>query len=110
MANYKPVTVSIGANSIYNANGTKLDKNVTTTSWHLAFIYGTAVGVSIKASGSTRISAPIVLSNGTVLGWYSTVAGNIADADIQTFTGAGGQYGVTVNSDYPLTIRFYSQG
>lgn len=100
--NYKPLSATIAASTINKANGSKVMKDIDTSLWNLALIYGTALGVS-----GTAI---IVLKSGTVLGWYSNVAGEESAAAIQTFTNSNGRYGVTVNTGAPLTIKFYAHG
>ncbi|AOR23410.1 hypothetical protein [Clostridium taeniosporum] len=110
MSTYKPLATVISAATINNYNGNKLTQTVGTTAWDLVLINGVAVGTSMHVSGSTVISAPVILNSGTVLGWYDTTAGSIGNADIQTFTDSNGKYGVTVNTGTSLTLKFYAHG
>lgn len=107
MANYKPLAKNIPESIINDYNGGRLTATIGTTQWNLAFIYGTALGKSINSSGT---SATLVLKSGTVLGWYSNVAGSEGNAAVQTFTNSSGRYGVTVNTGAPLTVKFYAHG
>ncbi|MBW6409473.1 hypothetical protein [Clostridium weizhouense] len=111
MATYKPLAVTLGATSISNVNGNKLIKTIGTTAWDLAFIYGTAIGTSLHVSSTGGVySATVILKSGTVLGWYSTVAGSEGNAAIETFGNSEGRYGVTVNTGAPITLKFYAHG
>lgn len=100
MATYKPVAVSITSASIAAKNGKKIEKSAVNVSWNLVFIYGTALFSTSVTQG--------VLSNATVLGWYSTQAGSMGDADLLTFTDANGRYGITMGMGNALTLKFYS--
>lgn len=107
MATYKPYSNTITAASIDAKNGAKLIKTIGTTQWNLALIYGTAIGKSITASG---VSATFILKSGTVLGWYSNVAGSEGNAAIHSFADSNARYGVTVNTGAPITVKFYAHG
>ncbi|WP_261772115.1 hypothetical protein [Clostridium botulinum] len=74
-------------------------------------MHGTALGKSIKLStNGTKYSAKVILSNATILGWYSAVAGSEGDAVLHGFAGTKGKYGITVNTGYPITFKFYAHG
>lgn len=110
MANYKPLAASVSSNSLYDFNGARIDKTINTSAWDLIFLYGTALGISLKISGAIVVSKKVVLKSGTVLGWYNTTAGTVANAAFQTFSDSNGRYGVTINSGHPVTVKFYAHG
>lgn len=95
MANYRPKANTITAAS--NDSGTIVVKNLSTTTWGMALLKGTAQGAGGTALGSA-----------TVLVWESGTA-TTATANHTTFADVTGRYGVTVKANYGLTIKAYAK-
>lgn len=95
MANYRPKVNTVTAAN--NDSGTIVAKDLSTTTWGLALLKGTAEG----AGGTT-------LGSASVLVWESGTA-TTAAANHTTFSDAIGRYGVTVRANYGLVIKAYSR-
>ncbi|MDR3594082.1 hypothetical protein [Clostridium sp.] len=95
MTNWRPKGTTIAAAA--NDSGTIVAQNVSTTTWGLALLKGTAHGAGGTALGSA-----------TVLVWESGTA-TTATANHTTFSDVNGRYGVTVRAGYGLTIKAYAK-
>ena len=91
MPNYKPVAIAMTSASVGSA--TTINKDITNTSWGLAFIDGRA------------LFSNTVMKSGTVIVWESTTESGTPRT---TFTDSTGYYGVTVTANRPLTLKAYS--
>lgn len=94
MANYKPITKTLTAGSVDSAVVIPID--LSTTSWGLALVRGTAMFGSI------------VLDSGAVEVWESTKATTAAPDHI-TFTDADGIFGITTRANIQLRLKFYNK-
>jgi len=94
MANYKPITKTIQLTA--NDSGTIVPAKLSTTSWGLALVRGTAM------------FSNVLLTNGAVEIWESTKTLTAAP-DHLTFTDTTGMFGVTCRANVQLRIKFYSK-
>ncbi|NNJ32220.1 hypothetical protein [Lacrimispora defluvii] len=94
MANYKPVVRTIGAASA--ASGIVLPAKLSTTSWVLLLVRGTAV------------FSNTILRSGAVAIWKST-APTTAEPSEVTFTDANAVYGISTKAGVPLRFKFYAK-
>lgn len=95
MANYRPKANTVTAAN--NDSGTIVVQDLSTTTWGLALLKGTAKGAGGTALGSA-----------SVLVWESGTA-TTATANHTTFSDVDGRYGVTVRANYGLTIKAYAK-
>jgi len=96
MANYKPKAVTVGKASAIS--GTAVYKNISTSTWGLFLLKGTAVspgGNSVLPSGGVQV-------------WESGTL-TTSPANHTTFSDVNGKYGVTCKANIGLTIKFYSK-
>lgn len=93
MANYRPVVTTIASGAV--GSGVVVSSDVSTSTWGMALLKGTALSAGGGAQGS-----------GTILVWESTNP-TTTTADHVTFTDDAGRYGVTVRADTQLRIKFY---
>lgn len=94
MANYKPIAKTIGSASA--ASGIALHAKISTTSWVLLLVRGTAV------------FSNTILRSGAVAIW-TTGAPTTAAPTYTTFTDANALYGISTKAGVALTIKFYSK-
>jgi hypothetical protein len=99
MRNYRPKANIVLSSLVLS--GTAVLRNVTTSTWGMALLEGTAVspdGNSVMASGAIDV-------------WeYSgSIVDSIGSPTHTTFTDALGQYGVTVKANTKLLIKFYGR-
>ncbi|MBE5989764.1 hypothetical protein BXY41_10495 [Lacrimispora xylanisolvens] len=94
MANYKPIAKTIGAASA--ASGIVLHAKISTTSWVLLLVRGTAV------------FSNTILRSGAVAIWTSGTP-TTATPTYTTFTDANAIYGISTRAGVGLTIKFYSK-
>lgn len=92
--NYKPVLKTIAAANA--SSGIVLPTKLSTASWGLLLIRGTAVF-------STGI-----LSSGAVAVWVSN-SPQASTPNNLTFTDANGIYGITTKANVDLNLKFYSK-
>jgi hypothetical protein len=92
MANYRPIASQIASAAVVSA--TIVTENLSTTSWKLALLRGTA------------LFSDTVLASGAVAIWESTNP-TTADPSRMTFTDASGVYGITVRAGVPLVLKFF---
>jgi len=95
MPNYRPKATSLSA--AVNLSGTAVLKNVSTTTWGMALLQGTAKSPTGSAMGSGAVD---VWESGSLTTGAPTHT---------TFTDAAGQYGVTVKANVSLVIKFYGK-
>lgn len=94
MANYKPNTITISASAGRAASGSVLHRTLSTTTWGLYLLDGTAV---------TPGNVPI--SSGTVRIWLSNTTGA---ADYETFSDSNAYYAITLPVINDKTyVKFY---
>lgn len=93
MPNYRPKPAYITSASA--VGGTMIAKNVSTSTWGLALVKGTAK------------YATTILSSGAVAVWENTNTASSRNANVVTFTNALGQYGITCKSGVRLILKFY---
>lgn len=113
MATFRPIPAGITANSVFLNQGGRILKAVKTSSWGLLLLNGVATGLSYALSGSAKVVASgVILPNAAVLGWFSTTAGTVTNADVEGFSDATGRYGVTVTPvvGKPIILKFYANG
>lgn len=93
MPNYKPksrIITSASADS-----GTILAANITTTSWGIFLLKGSAV------------FSDTVLRSGAVGVWEDTGTTSTRGPDRETYTDAAGEYGVTCKANVRICLKFY---
>lgn len=95
MANYRPKANVLAAGSV--ASGIAVLKNVSTSTWGMALLQGTA----IAPNGSA-------MASGAVDVWQSG-SPTTGSPSHTTFTDALGAYGVTVKAHTGLVIKFYGK-
>lgn len=95
MANYRPKANSLAATVV--ASGTAVLKNISTSTWGMALLQGTA----LSPTGA-------IMTSGAVDVWQSTALTTGVPSHT-TFTDAEGQYGVTVKANVALVIKFYGK-
>ena len=93
MANYQPVARTIASTSAIS--GEVVSAAISTTSWGLLLVRGTAV------------FSNTLLRSGAVAIWESTNP-TTASPDVITFSDANATYGVTTRAGVQLVIKFYS--
>jgi len=93
MANYRPVVTTVASGAVASGVITSLD--VSTSTWGMALLKGTALSAGGGAEGS-----------GAILVWESTNP-TTTTANHITFTDGAGRYGVTVRAKTQIRIRFY---
>ncbi|MFA9376172.1 MAG: hypothetical protein ACERKZ_05385 [Lachnotalea sp.] len=93
MANYQPVPRLVTSASAIS--GTIIVKNLTTTSWGLFLLKGSA------------LFSDTLLRSGAVGVWEDTATTSTRDPDRQTFTNAAGEYGITCKANVQILLKFY---
>lgn len=93
MPNYRPIAKHLSSASV--ASGTLLSIPLSTTSWGLVLIKGSA-----KFSDT-------VLRSGAVDVWEDTTTTTTSSPDRQTFTDAAGEYGITCTANVQIVLKFY---
>lgn len=94
MANYRPVVKTIGSASA--VSGELVSANISTTSWGLLLVRGTA------------LFSNTVLPSGAVAVWESTNP-TTASPNRITFSNANANYGITCRAGVQLVFKFYAQ-
>lgn len=93
MPNYQPKGRNIAAGSADSA--TILAANITTTSWGIFLLKGSAV------------FSNTVLRSGAVGVWENTATTSTKNPDRMTFTNAAGEYGITCKANVQIALKFY---
>ncbi|CUU48178.1 hypothetical protein [Clostridium beijerinckii] len=95
MANYKPKTMVVPSSDANS--GLPFTQKISTNTWGMFLLKGTALSPSGAAMGS-----------GAVQVWESTRL-TTDPADHTTFTDASGRYGVTCRAKTQLRIKFFGK-